>query len=388
MIIKSPFNLSLNIFYLAYALVFFIVAFHIEPMHDYSAYLTHWDLVLNGGDPWQKMHAANAYGPVYNLFAWLYSIHYQLPKLIFVGSWLFIAIYSVDRFLAISHVTVQEKTIYFVFWFFNPFFIISTLFYGFNDNFVALLVFVSMILVLFYQQTKLAVFIITLAVLTKIYPVFLLPYMDKLKQNIFKNFKLFVMTLFTGYLFTYLVWGSSFTNAFGKANGRDPTLFSIMKFLNGSYFPFEAFGQLMLLISSLMVLSGVLYVFYLFKHNRIKQHTAFLAGFTMVLTFYKAGQFQFFIAYFAIFAVWALVEFKDANPNKSAFYSVLILGSWLSIMVGIIYPLSGGFNGEYEYIQEIIGLPTFFMEILVLFFLLSPSRVKVLAISGEVNDVG
>ena len=373
---------------MTYALVFFVVAFYVEPMHDYAAYLTHWDLVLNGGDPWRKMPAANAYGPIYNLFAWLYTIHYQLPKLIFASSWLFIAIYSVDRFLTISHVTVQEKTIYFIFWFFNPFFIISTLFYGFNDSFVALLVFVSMILVLFSQRTKLAVFIITLAVLTKIYPVFLLPYMEKFKKNIFKNIMLFVITLFTGYLLTYIFWGSSFANAFGKANGRDPTLFSIMKFLNGSYFPFEAFGQFMLLLSSLMVLSGVLYVFYLFKHDRIKQHTAFLAGFTMVLTFYKAGQFQFFIAYFAIFSVWALVEFKEAKPNKSAFYSVIMLGSWLSIMVGIIYPLSGGFNGEYEYIQDILGLPTFLMEVLVLFFLLLPTREKVLTIGAEVNDVG
>lgn len=363
-------------FYVLYCFGVLIWAYFVDPVHDYSAYLKHWELILSGGDPWQKMPAANAYGPVYNIFAFIYWLEPQLPKLIFVSSWLAVTVFVTIQFRRYSSATDVEKNIFSVFWLLNPFFIVSTVYYGFNDSFVALLVFLALYIILYTKSKKIGVSIISLAVLTKIYPVFLLPFTSAKKSEIYRLFIIFTLVIFIVYLITYLLWGTSFLNAFGKANGRDPTLFSIMRFLNGELFPFEMVGSFFLQISVLLILFGLWFVFRLFKNGRIEQHTAFLAGLTVLLLFYKAGQFQFFLTYFAVFAVWTLVEFKKESPNRLAFYSILFLGLWFEVMVGIIYPVFNWYNGEYIFIREWIGLPTFIMEVFILYFLLKRPSSK------------
>ena len=47
-------------------------------LHDYRPYLSQWDLVLMGRDPWLQV-LGNAYGPLYNLLAYLYDIDRYLP---------------------------------------------------------------------------------------------------------------------------------------------------------------------------------------------------------------------------------------------------------------------------------------------------------------------
>lgn len=360
------------LFAIVYSISLLTFSYTVEPMHDYALYFRHWDLVLSGGDPWKKIEAANAYGPVYNLFAWLYQIDHQFPKLAFVSSWLFIAIYSMYRFLKDSKASVTQKWLFFIFWFFNPFFLLSTVFYGFNDSFVALLVFIGLFLILQYKDRVAGVVIITLGVLTKLYPLFLLPYVSRNKQQLLKLSLIFLLLLILTYLVTYLVWGGSFANAFGKANGRDPTLFSIMRFVNGAYFPSEFLAQVIIGLTNLLVLLGVGYVFKLFWNGKIEQHTAFLAGFTMLLMFYKAGQQQFYLTYFAIFAVWCLWEFKKEIPNLKAFYSILVLGLWFALMAGVVYPLTHRMEGDYLWLRDLIGLPTFVILFAVVYFLLKP----------------
>lgn len=358
-------------FYFFYVITILLGAYFIEPMHDYGLYFRHWELVLSGGDPWQKMGAANAYGPIYNLFAWVYAIDKQWPKMVFVVSWLFISIYTFIKFSALN-VNFFQKMVFFAFWFFNPFFIVATVFYGFNDSFVALLVFLGLLIALRFKNHIAGPILITLGVLTKMYPLFLLPFLTPEKKVMMRNIAIFIVILVFAYLLTYVVWGGSFVNAFGKANGRDPTLFSIMRFVDGAYFPSHFLAQIIIGLTNLFILLGVGYVFYLFKKGRIDQATAFLTGFTMLLTFYKAGQQQFYLTYFAIFAVWSLYEFNKALPNIQAFYAVLLLGLWMAVMAGVVYPMTY-MSGSYEWVRDIIGLPTFMLQLLILYFLLRPA---------------
>ena len=362
---------KLAIFSIIYCVAVLSISYLIEPMHDYALYFRHWDLVLSGGDPWQKMAAANAYGPIYNLFAWLYVLDYQLPKLVFVSSWLVISVYAVNQFWNLPKVSCFQKWLYFVFWFCNPFFILSTVFYAFNDTFVALLMFIGLLLILQYQKKELGIIVITLGILTKLYPLFLLPFISTHKKEIVKYALIFIFLISVVYFLTYLVWGVSFTNALGKANGRDPTLFSVMRFVDGAYFPSTLLRDVIIGLTNLLVLLGVGYVFKCFKDKKIDQATAFLAGFTMLLLFYKAGQQQFYLAYFAIFAVWVMLEFKKDSPNVKAFYSILFLGVWFAVMAGLVYPLTHNMEGEYLWIRDIIGLPTFLIQLVVIFFLLN-----------------
>lgn len=363
-------KLSLNdALFATYSLAMLLLAFFIPPTHDYALYFKHWDLVLSGGDPWMKMSAANAYGPVHNLFAAPYLLHTQLPKLIFVSCWLFVSIHTVRTFLNTT-TNSKNKLLYSVFWIANPFFIVGSTAYGFNDNLVALLIFVG-ILQAEKNKTITALVILSIGVLTKIYPVFLLPFLSRNWKEIKRNILIFFIIFITAYGISYLIWGGSFINAFGKANGRSPTLFSIMMFLNGDFFPFISIAKALIAINAILALSGVLYAFHLFKEGRIEQHTSFLVGFTFLLLFYKAGQQQFYLAYFSIFAAWVIIEFKKDIPNLKAFYSILILGFWMMLMAGIVYPLTR-MEGAYEWLRHIIGLPTFIMLIYIQKSLLFP----------------
>lgn len=368
-------NIKLGLFFLLYGFVMLFLAYNIQPMHDYGLYFAHWDLVLNGGDPWQKMEAANAYGPIYNAFAWLYAIDRQLPKLVFTASWLFISFYVVNAFWNLPKPTQLHKVLFLLLWLFNPFFILSTIFYGFNDAFVAFLVFLALLMIVKFKRLGSGVALLSLGVLTKIYPLFLLPFIANNKKQLLQYSVLFVFIIFSVYLFTYFIWGGSFLNAFGKANGRDPTLFSVMRFLTGAYFPSEI-GQAILAVSNLLILLGIGYVYKLFMVGKIDQITAFLASFTVLLMFYKAGQQQFYLVYFAIFALWSVQEFKKAHPNHKAFYAGLVLGLWMSIMAGLVYPFTGQMEGAYFWLRDVIGLPTFFILVVVMIFLLTPIKLS------------
>jgi Glycosyltransferase family 87 len=52
--------------------------------HDYASYLVHWELVLEGRNPWATVptpFGQNTYGPLYNLIAFLTLAHPLAPKL-------------------------------------------------------------------------------------------------------------------------------------------------------------------------------------------------------------------------------------------------------------------------------------------------------------------
>ena len=358
-----------------YVTAVLIASFMIAPMHDYALYFAHWDLILSGGDPWAKIDAPNAYGPVYNFFALPYALNSQLPKLIFVSCWLAVVIYTVRKFSALQNVSAAVKWLFAAFWLLNPFFIVSTSFYGFNDSLVALLCFLGVLLAV-KGSSKTSLLILTVGVLTKIYPLFLLPFLNKGWKDIRRNILVFVVMLFVAYLITYLIWGPSFLVAFGKANGRNPTLFSIMMFLYSDYFPFKSIGSVLISLNKPLALGAVFFVFMRFRKEKLEQHAAFLAGFTALLMFYKAGQQQFYLAYFAIFAAWVVIEFRKELPNLKAFYAVLLLGFWMMLMAGVVYPLTSYMSGEYLWIREVIGLPTFILLCIVFKQLIFPSELK------------
>ena len=267
---------ALDAFLILYAVVLLVVSFFIEPMHDYALYFAHWDLILGGGDPWAKIDARNAYGPIYNIFALPYALHSQLPKLLFVSCWLVLSLYTVREFSALPRVKTSVKSLFAVFWLLNPFFIVCTAFYGFNDSLVALLCFIG-ILVAAQGKSKSALVWMTMGILTKLYPLFLLPFLNKDWKDIRRNIALFFAILLIGYFITYLIWGSSFVTAFGKANGRNPTLFSIMMFFYGDYFPFETLAKVLIGLGTGFVLGSIWWVFKRYQNGKPKRREDFHA---------------------------------------------------------------------------------------------------------------
>lgn len=367
----------LNRWFLCFYAVFsFLMVFFIDPVHDYLGYFKHWDLVLAGGDPWQKMPGANAYGPVHNLFAYIYMLDNLLPKIFFVFSWIFFSWIIVYLFEKCPYVKNNDVFFVYALFFLNPFFWVGSIGYGFNDNFVALIVFLSLLFFSQLQKRLWGVFGIALAFLTKLYPVFLMFSMIRNRRDLILYSAFFIMIVVSIYLITYFVWSDSFLLSFGKANGRDPTLFSLQRFLHGTYFPYKEFAHIFSMLSNFFLLIGMIYIMFLRFKNRLAFHTAALLSLTWLFLVYKAGQQQFFITYFAVFGFWAITEFSQNNPNRAAFYSVLCLGLWFALTAGIFYPITSGFSAEFAWIEDVIGLPTAILEGLIIYFLLKEGTLN------------
>lgn len=369
---------SFLIFASLVSLVMFIIGYYIAPTHDYLGYFKHWDLVLSGGDPWARIHGANAYGPAHNLFAFIYAINIQGPKLIFIASWLFIGWYTLYKLIEKSNMQRFEIGLLFFIWFLNPLFLVGMLAYGFNDAFVALLMFWGLILATQApQKMKQGVSLLAIAFVTKLYPLFLLPFLTREKRTIKNNVLLFLGVVVSVYLAAYLIWGDSVFYPFGKANGRDPAMFSLMAFVFNSYFPFgQVTAEIVILLGNLFILISMGYVFHQLLKGRFAVHTALLLGFTFLFMFYKVGNFQFYISYFAVFLFWVLLEFQSDTPNRKAFYTLILFALWFGVMAGLVYPLTDRMQGEYEWLREVIGLPTFVFQLIIVVFLIKNSTIK------------
>src|SRR5687768_16941371 len=64
-----------------------VLAMTLPVQHDYRLYSGLWWRMRHGGDPWLSddgQFQANAYGPIFNLFAWPYGLHPLLPRALFV----------------------------------------------------------------------------------------------------------------------------------------------------------------------------------------------------------------------------------------------------------------------------------------------------------------
>lgn len=350
-----------------------VLGFALDPVHDYFVYQKHWEMVLAGEDPWQKMVGRNAYGPVYNLFALPYALWATLPKVLFVASWLAVGFYAVHAFFKLERPTYGEKLGLWAFWFLNPFFWVGAVGYGFNDNFVAMLTFFAMVYAVQKNDGVKATWLVAVGFLTKLYPLFLVPFLEKRREDRKRRVLLFAALFAGAYALSYLVWGESCTAPFEKANGRGPTLFSVMRFVNGAYF-FPGAGEIISHLGKLVVVGGIGWTWWAWTKGRIRHHAAFLLAFTFLLAFYNAGQQQFFIAYFAIATGWLLAEYGEEAPNRAAAFFLLLMGIWFAVMAGLVYPFTGSMHGEWEGLREWIGLPTFLMELGVLVTLIRGER--------------
>lgn len=375
---NSKANNAFVLFMVLYSILVLYIGYQIAPIHDYLGYFKHWDLVLTGQDPWTRMHGTNAYGPIHNLFAFFYALDKQLPKLLFILSWIAIGWYTLIKLSENIAVNKFDWMLIFSVWFLNPFFIVGLLGYGFNDAFVALLVFTGLILVSkVIPQFKLAVSLIAIAFATKLYPLFLLPFLSGDKRQIKQNIMLFFSIVIVVYGIAYMIWGDSVFYPFGKANGRDPAMFSLMAFVFNSYFPFGQLARDVIIgLSNLFLLLSLGLVFWKFIKHNMHTHTALFLAFIFLFMFYKVGNQQFYITYFAVFLFWVLIEFNSKEPNKAAFYTSILFAIWFGVMAGLVYPLTGRMNGDYEWLREVIGLPTFLFQLATVLMLFNPKLIN------------
>jgi len=199
--------------------------------HDYKAYITQWQLLLNGDPPWSTN---NAYAPVHVVIGYLLPLHDLAPKFLFVISMLAANYLLVQDLLTIRGFD-RINLVYLLCIPANILFIGMGIIYGLNDGFVAALLVFAVLLKL-RSHSKLTGLFIGLAALMKFYPILLLPFFALDYKKI--NYEIIIsgiVTFVAGFVAALIVWGTGPIAPVVFNSSRGPSLLSVLLALRTTF---------------------------------------------------------------------------------------------------------------------------------------------------------
>jgi hypothetical protein len=298
----------------------------------------------------------NPYGPTFVVLAFLAILHPLLPKLAFVGCWLWSIKFLRDEGAGYDALPMRILV-------FSPFFWVHVVWYGHFDIVGAT---TSMAALFLVRQNRdyLAAANLAFAVLMKYTPLSLLPFLG-LKfegESIRVRWNLVGATLgliALTYLGCYLVYGAVAFNPFYLASTRGPKIFSIYQYLVSDYFPWpiDLTGQ------SFKVLAVVGFaVFVVFVLKRWDLMTGCLLATLVVTILNKVGHLQLFTALMMLIAFWMHEQRFTKEKSPRLWSALWIFMIWVNVMC-LMYPWTGGYwHPEFMSIIRFAGgLPTFVM---------------------------
>lgn len=350
------------------AVLIVLVAAVTESHHDYKLYESQWSTVLSGRPPLERVYegdtgfagAYNAYGPFHGVFSLPFAVQRHLPRVIFAV--LFVALWVVllpkRQCWSTSSDLVTWCTLR------NPFFWISTVIYGQNDVVAAFFLVLALYL-LDSGKHEGAGLLLGLAVLEKIYPLVIVPFLalndGKLNKKLLISLAL---TVLNGYVISWLLLGDNVFFSFFYSVERESKLMSIFMFLRGKLSPLRLVMEnpnvdwLSLYVVGAFVLS-VTWAHIRFRWDFSLSSLLALVG---MLTFYKVGHFQFQASaiFLACFACRRLSQQGARMPALRR--GIIIYAGWFALAT-VLYSILGNFFGRFELIREFIGLPTFAVQV-------------------------
>jgi hypothetical protein len=326
-------------------------------IHDYKLYVNQWKVLATGKN---LPNYDNAYGVLHYLFTPFAKIYIQLPNLICVGIYMFASYKLYD--LILKQTGIKLARIALLVLLLNPLFWIFGVIYGSNDLFVAATSFLA-ILYYYSKKTNKSAIYLFLGITYKFSPLFILPFLgiDTRKMN-FKYFIIIGFSIIILYTFGYILWGNSIFNPFIFGSVRGSKLLSVFAFINSSYAPLSFiniynldFLSIYCMILSWFVLYG-LYIYY-----KLDKLIMIFVSFSSILLFYKVGHHQFyFTLLFITFYIFSF-HYTSIKQNKPILISTMLFWSWLFLMT-LIYLLTDEYKGQYNYIRELVGGPTFILH--------------------------
>ncbi|MBP7930649.1 MAG: DUF2029 domain-containing protein [Acidimicrobiia bacterium] len=334
-------------------------------LHDYRPYLSQWDLVLMGRDPWLQV-LGNAYGPLYNLLAYLYDIDRYLPKLTFVFAWFASSLYLLRAAYNAEISDRQRKVILCVV--LSPMFVILVALFGSFDVLVAALCLLS-IWLLDNEKPSWAGVVLAGAALLKYYPVVLLPVVviTTVRRDSIRLVAGFAAMSIATIAMTLVVWGNSFLDPLLFAEDRGATGSSVFLFLDGRFSPLRVFTSSpnVSAVSHLVMAFAFAACLLVIYRLRLTRSVACVLGLTVTLMFYRVGHAQFQMA--LIFLMMYMLIHRPASENYRSVmrWMLAYIGVYNVLVVAYAFTgyLSGavddGFRGDWEWMRDISGLPAF-----------------------------
>jgi len=184
---------------IAVAILFVPFSFKLPYLLDYPAYIQQWQTALVDPSGLVSL-GTNAYGPVHYLFAFLYKINSNLPRIAFVLIWL------ISGFLLLRRCSMQRlpswiSWLLLFFLYCNPYFF-RLYIYGQNDLAVSGLLVIS---ILNFRANRFAASgtLFALALSYKFYPLVMLPFLSCSAMG-FRSIQGFLLSLRWRYIFSVL----------------------------------------------------------------------------------------------------------------------------------------------------------------------------------------
>lgn len=339
-----------------------LLALLLPIQHDYSIYVPIWQSFLKTHHPYlfaDGTFNGNAYGPLFILFAFPYALYPTIPRLLFVMMWLTVGLFCMVQAEKV-HITIHKYRVLWLALLLNSFFYIICMIYGMNE-----IVMVSCIVfgLYMYQRNKdvLAGFLFGLGFLFKFIPLLLVPFLffgrDKLRWRFSFSF---AATAGIGMFVSYILWHDEILVPFKFGLGRSSTFLSLFNFLNSSFSPLRLFTTLpnVDFLSFPLLLLALLIVFLL--HLRYK-YDPFALGFivlTTAYTFLKTNHPQYHMSSMILLLLWLIYHHKKIPWRSPLALSLLIYFGWISGLT-FLYIFMNGFTGEWQWIRDFSGLPTF-----------------------------
>ena len=339
------------------------------PRYDYRAYMKQWARVLAGGNPWLD-DPGNVYGVGHQILAVLFLVHPLAPKLLYILS-------SFGTFLVMFDAQRRDVAIglaTFALLFATPFFVILTPMFGVEDTLVTFLTLFAVDLRIRRARTIAPALLLAAAVLTKVYPLALLPFIATDRGVInFRFVGVFGAATCLGLLATVAVWGLPALGIVPFAFVRDGKMLSIFWFLSQSGLSPIAHSTLAraLIVWNSAVVAAVmasLYALHFFGKMRALPGT--VVAMLGLLAFYKVGNPQYFLCSASL-----LIYFLTADRDRGTLEDRPLLGAAAAYLVvlnlfQIWYQISGG-SVRYPEVRAFVGLPAFVTGVVLMSRILS-----------------
>jgi hypothetical protein len=339
----------------------------IGPQYDYSSYMAQWTHVLAGENPWLS-DTSNVYGVGHQILAALFWIHPLAPKALYILS-------SFGTFLVVFRAVQGNAAVSaaaFLLMFATPFFVILIDLDGVEDALVTFLTVLAVDLKTRKGQDAAPAMLLAAAVLTKLYPLALLPFLATDRGTIHIRFVVvFGSLLLLGLLLTVAAWGLPSLGIVSFAFERDGKMLSIFWFLSESRLSPIAHSALAsyLITWNFVVLAaamGLLFSIHVFRKMRALSGTV-VAGIGL-LAFYKVGNPQYFIWSSSLLIYFLALETACGRLRDKPLLTAAACYAGVLNAFELWYVATGASLG-YPEVRAFIGLPAFVTAIAIIWLI-------------------
>jgi len=350
----------------AMATLFLAVTVLTGPRHDYILFMEFWSGISLGHDPWYLaptywgIQPPNAYGPLFNLFAWPAQINTLIPKLVFASSYV-LAASALTTYLSVRPRISGWGLLGLMAWTWNPFVWVEVAIRGHFDVMMGL---ASVAAVHFRRERRdlQSATALSLGVLLKYLPIALLPFIALDGKRI--RYRLVIVStllIALGLGLSCLIWGRSTFYPLRFAATRSSTYLSIFRFMRGRFSPLPTLGLAADLdwLSLPAIALGLGLAWWWCRSRNVDPATSAVLSVLVTLLFYRNGFPQYQIVLMMLASYWVVATWRSRIHRPALVLSLLGYLGWI-VAFDVVYWWIGDSSTTFE---DAVGLPTFALGI-------------------------